>query len=525
MFSVLIADDEPLQRNSLVKIIQQLRPKWRIHEAENGQQLISLLSDKVQIVFTDIRMPEMDGIQGAAIIKSKFPEVKVVFVSAYNDFEYAQTAITYGVSDYLLKPVLQKDLEPLLCKLEGAIEKDMGQAISAKKETARAKAITVYQWLNQKLSAEYLSLLPKQLCIPLSGRISVFKFKQDGNSEAWWKDSFSEDIAAFIQAESMAHLTQPLQAYFCYPEKFEIAVISAMQVPVELLQQFFRKVSGEIYQDTMLSCRVGISSAQKDLPFGGPLAYKQAKFALQNHFYYPAASIFVFDGQQKWDSIPVPAKLAVLTKKLESGFFEQDRQYAIHQYQEILTLLLQAHLPPQKIRDELTFVLKRAIFALNHQLEAEEYQRLILFLESAVYDDTDAQTLSKNLPLLVDFAMQLLHTEKLPKTSTLLQISNCIKNMPVTQVSLTSMAAYFNYTPSYFSKIFKEEYGVSFSEYLCNYRMNVARELLSQGKYKVSEVSAQVGLTETRYFSKLFKKKYGVTPDEFRRTCKHLSGD
>ncbi len=115
-YNVLLADDEYMLRQSLKRRITELDGSFRIAaECGEGKSALEALEDgNIQVVFTDIRMPEMDGLELAKIIHEKYPDVITVILTGYADFEYAREAIRQGVFDYLLKPVSEEKLSAIL---------------------------------------------------------------------------------------------------------------------------------------------------------------------------------------------------------------------------------------------------------------------------------------------------------------------------------------------------------------------------------------------------------------------------
>jgi len=123
MYSILIVDDEPMIRKGLEKMIRQTESlDCSIRMAENGEEALARIrEERPDFVFTDIRMPRMDGLELCRRLAEEEPDVQVVVISGYGDFEYAQKCVSYGVKQYLLKPVGVQDMRDTLAKLTNAL--------------------------------------------------------------------------------------------------------------------------------------------------------------------------------------------------------------------------------------------------------------------------------------------------------------------------------------------------------------------------------------------------------------------
>jgi two-component system response regulator YesN len=119
MLRLIIADDEPLEREAIKLICRRFRPDYEIAgEADDGKEALQkALAIKPDVMFLDIKMPEMDGLTLASQIRGLIPDVRLVIISAYGEFAYAKKALSLGVSDYLLKPVETEEIISLLDEL------------------------------------------------------------------------------------------------------------------------------------------------------------------------------------------------------------------------------------------------------------------------------------------------------------------------------------------------------------------------------------------------------------------------
>lgn len=126
-FKTVVVEDEPLIRRNLVKKVEASHPHFHVvHEAMNGQEALDFIDSEItDLVITDIKMPEMNGLELAQNLYFAYPHIKMVIVSGHDEFEYAQQAIKYEVEDYLLKPVTKENLTSVLNRIELKLNADM----------------------------------------------------------------------------------------------------------------------------------------------------------------------------------------------------------------------------------------------------------------------------------------------------------------------------------------------------------------------------------------------------------------
>ena len=130
MYRILIVDDEKLERNGIKFLLKKTGTELEVFEASNGRDALELLKHQtVEILLTDIKMPYVSGLELAEKVSSQYPEMKIVMFSGYSDFSYAQTAIRYGVSDYILKPVDPLEFQKTMKKLLEEIEREKAEEV------------------------------------------------------------------------------------------------------------------------------------------------------------------------------------------------------------------------------------------------------------------------------------------------------------------------------------------------------------------------------------------------------------
>ena len=124
MISILIVDDEKLERKGIRFLLQKEEKDYQILEAVNGKDALGILQkQKVDILFSDIKMPYMDGLELSRRARELYPDLQIIIFSGYNDFSFAREALRYGVVDYVLKPVDPAEFKKTLDKVTENIDK------------------------------------------------------------------------------------------------------------------------------------------------------------------------------------------------------------------------------------------------------------------------------------------------------------------------------------------------------------------------------------------------------------------
>lgn len=137
MTNVLIVDDEKIEREGLKYLLSREEGERKVFEASNGKQALQIIrTEDIQLILTDIKMPHMDGLELSRRAKEENPALQIVIFSGYSDFSFAQEAIRYGVTEYILKPVNPEDFHKVIQKAEKEIDrrkKKESQEIKEKK--------------------------------------------------------------------------------------------------------------------------------------------------------------------------------------------------------------------------------------------------------------------------------------------------------------------------------------------------------------------------------------------------------
>ena len=171
--NILIADDEKIEREGIRYLLSLEKGERRIFEAANGKQAMQILrTENIDMILTDIKMPVMDGLELARRAKELFPEIRIVIFSGYNDFTFAQEAIRYGVTDYILKPVDPDNFHEIIEKAEKNIRD---------RQAEENREIRRQNFLQQYFLQNYLYSGKKEI-LEKAGSLSILTNGTDGTA-------------------------------------------------------------------------------------------------------------------------------------------------------------------------------------------------------------------------------------------------------------------------------------------------------------------------------------------------------
>jgi two-component system response regulator YesN len=506
--------------------------RYDVSEAKNGKEACEFAgANPVDIILTDIKMPIMDGIELIQKLKSMAVNAKVIILSGYAYFEYAQKAVSLGACDYILKPIEEEKVFLALRKAGNLIEEEK-KAESEKKSLIRQlnETLPVYfehlmnRWLKGQLNEPELAEVERIFPFKGTGTIIVTKIKvgrsgispccMEGigeiktNLKYWIKtalDPFGHTVSFFLDDPRciMASVINSQTS----PELHSEACISA-------LNGFMENMGREYGFDMIM----GIGKKSGDVFAEAEACFEQAMEALSAGFYHSGEKMF------HSSEIPQPASRQELFKSAKEDGLSESIRFG--------------DLPGVAATTEGLFgrILSGGIYRPEHV--TEYITRLALnTLESltAVLDPLDMEQLHTRAGNLADRCDSFLLLKKRTgefflDTAEAVQkkkyksgkgiLVECMQHIDLhymEDISLEEVAGIFRFHPNYFSGIFKNHTGISFSEYLCGVRMRHARSLLETSRLKVYEVAERVGYRDVKYFDRVFKKETGLSPEQYRK--------
>ncbi|GKX30730.1 hypothetical protein SH1V18_32100 [Vallitalea longa] len=501
MLKVLIADDEYFIRQRLKKIIDwdELSLEF-IGEAENGKEVINKIkNNQVDILLLDIKMPIKSGIQVAEYIMVNDIKTKIIILTGYNDFDYAQKAVKYKVEDYLVKPINKKTLNEALNTCKETILKvnEKQQKIYDYNKFQKRTNIynTILDFNNvKKLYKEYKEFnnyeyvqfigifFPGNHDIYVASFINyllrnINKFNNENISIESFKENESVSILQLIiksqDAITLNNIKSVISHFITDTNVVFISIGDIIPIGKNWTKNY-KLVWNQLYQRYFINDNMIISNKLKPNNKYKSIAIRKKLLLCLNSKNNNALKKLIND---------------IFTNISKSG----SKDYLILSLTEIF-VTLQINYPDQVNSN-------KSINSFVQELIAEDYS--LEHLKEIVFTYTDQ-------------CLEYVNHEKPSNTSMVSKIIKYIEeNYTDPSLSVSEISNYIDLTPTYIGSIFKKVTGQSILQYITELRMDHAKKLLRTDKYNITEISQMVGYSDVFYFSKKFKKIHGCSPKNF----------
>ena len=495
MTNVLIVDDEKIEREGLKYLLSREEGERNVFEASNGKQALQIIrSEDIQLVLTDIKMPHMDGLELSRRAKEENPALQIIIFSGYSDFTFAQEAIRYGVTEYILKPVNPEDFHKVIQKAEKVIEQ------RKKKESREIKGKNFLQ--------NYL----------YSGKLETLeKAKDIINLEKWngWHCGIllESDVAFFDTAEET--LEEEIQKelrrvcfYLNLNARQSLLLFQDVYCDYQLVANHLYNFMKRKYRDSFY-----LAVSRK---FEGceclPEVLEQLEQQMEEKFYHPEKHVFsneddvlklsvgeVQDSQimqmisediTRKDTDQLRKHFACLKEK-----YHDNTQYSAMYIKFVFSNVI------QELFQENQFSGERR---LEHEIERLYNCRNIMEILEVTEDNI------KEYEAFLDRSMSSSRNE-------VAAVKNYIYQHYEEDLNLEMLAEKVYLSSGYLSFIFKKETGMNLNRYIRVFRMEKAKELLCSTNMKVAQVSERVGFANVSYFCRSFREYYGSSPESYRK--------
>ncbi len=526
MKKVMLVDDEILIRESIRDCIQWEKEGFiYCGDASDGEVALPMIEQlQPDILITDIKMPFMNGLELSAIVRKKMPHIKIIILSGHDEFEYARSALRIGIEEYCLKPFSSTDIIQLLQEVSRKIDTERydNERIEKLKLHASEKTVNSKEKLLGDLCGGFISTSDAMRLAAELGLNLISHHYAVAITDIRHRDSsISSDSALVQQMESSLHgQLDSIINYLCFKmsRNEKIWIVKGDSIPqLEAALEVFQATitSYQSSSEHLYQIFIGIGSMQDRLQ-AIHTSYLEAmedkhwrrlselnRWSLQDATGGTLDQSILLDRNRFIDFLRIGSSSEVvgLVQQIAAELRSVDWQASFYGYY---------------ILNDITLQVLQAAKSMYRNIQSPEV--ILQNLQLSIRKVRSWDEVCSYLILLAEQFWQWRAEASDRYADMLFQVKDYIlRNYDKDHLSLQDAAEHVLVSPSHLSKLFSQETGQTFIDYLTHTRINKAKELLQSTNSKSYEIAFMVGYNDAPYFSNLFKRVTGMTTKQFRQ--------
>ena len=533
---VFLVEDEMVIRRGIKNSIDWEKEGYIFcGEASDGELAYPMIiKEKPDILITDIRMPFMDGLELCKLVKKELPNIKILILSGYDEFDYAKEAIRLGVTEYLLKPISSGKLLEALNGVSESIrrEKEDKDLVRKYMEEMRENTEHEKQKFFEQMIAGNLSMADaletgKKYEMNLSaGMYNLLLFRFTLGEENRKSGELLGEAEYAIEK-----LTERLEYVFEFQRGVEGWAFLLMADNEEQMSERVKELSKDLEEIMKNYSTIAYFGG-----IGQPVArlreleesFREAERALAARFTMELNRIISVEDIRMAQNVDTLDDIEITsfgeiekTRTMLEKFLNNGAEDEIDEFVDVyINELPEENLKSVLMRQYIIMGAYIVMMSFCEKIEGieGEMQAQSEELKNSMKTIQTLEEIKNYIRMLLKKIIGVRDTISGRRYSDIIEIAKdqIRKTYMSDEISLNTIAAEVGMSPSYFSSIFSKEMGKTFVEYLTEIRMDRAKELLMCSSMKTSEIGYEVGYKDPHYFSYIFKKTQNCTPKEFR---------
>ena len=525
MLKVIMADDEPHFRSYMENVLE-----WETLGLEvrgiykNGEEVLQRIPDiNPDIALLDINMPGLSGISLTERLKEMYPEITIVFVTGYSEFEYARKAVRLGVDEYLLKPFSKEELTGVLERIKLKLEHRNEEKQQKKIEQKIVKEELLKRWLHdnygrgesefiKNLRGVNIEFTSEILLVSVIEMDYIMNIRRKGEDVGLWKFAVTNITEEILHEEGIATVLF---------EDYEDRIISIVNCSkTDEIEQKVKYIYEEILSKVNMylgfTISVGMGSPEEGVK-GMRESFRNAMRALEEKFILGGNRVTVFRNIEKKDKVNYFYRLDLNDKLLHAL-----RKNEWSEIKEIIDVTKNKIFEHQLPADHAYMIISGMLsICLSYITEMDGKINDMFGEDFALYSALSGMaSLDESFAFLESVFTKVMDTYQITyskrRAEILSQVETYInENYNDTELSVEMIAAGVYLDSSYIRRIVSRQAGCTLSDLITRVRMKEAARLIRETDETIDKISEIVGYKEVGYFRKCFKRHFGVTPKQY----------
>lgn len=489
---ILLVDDEREEREGIAFLIQKFKYPLEIVQAASGKEALEVLKNQeIDILFTDVKMPVISGLELARKVRETDKTIKIIIFSAYAEFEYAKQAIEMNALRYLLKPIeideFKELMDDVLLSLEETQRLDQKELLfklfsGTKLDKISKESIEKTFFCNSNVGYRFLNV-------------------------EFLNNYFEENEDYFLEL-SKRYLGNKTEYIGLYPNESYLLLTDSEINKSKTLNEQIKKMMNAIQRHTNDECIIFISPMFYEL-FDLEKCLQKVEKIKTDIFGYENKVIEIEESDGKTEHYVSDIETA--ENQLLSVLDSKNPDYIYKKNTQLIQAIIDT---PKVSKIYVQNILYTVIKSMYDKLPGIEMDEVLISAES-LFKARDSKTILEEYENTVIKIMNSFKAND-NEADIILRIKKIVEREYMRDISLDYIAEQVHLAPAYVSYIFKQETGQSLIKYITDIKMAKARKFLEDKDMKIIQVGRACGYENQSYFNRLFKNYHGVTPKQYR---------
>lgn len=508
MKRVMLVEDEEFILQGILCIVDWASIDMEVaYTAHNGEEALEKFrQDPVDIIVTDVEMPLLDGLGLIREIRKDNTRVRCLILSGYDEFEYARTALSLDVEEYILKPINDEMLREALLKAAARLD-DMDRKQAANMEEKIGWAQFLKGALKEEEQKGFLQLLPG-----IKDASGIFPALMKIDLESVGEQEGITPI--LIEFQNREERIRPI---YLKTDVLLILLYGNADTQNQDAERIFGEIQNRIESGsgilTFLAAgnRIG---AYEELPESYQRMNHLLRYRITAGWGRCVSESSIAEKRPGGVSID----LAYLRKKI----LEKDQDGARNYLEELFMGIAESGADIDEVyQNALKVVLLLQDIKSEYKIGSSKTVRSLTEIFDHIYRAEDIAGMRTVLVLEISAVIMALHTEDSHYTPVIREILSCLQENYREDLSLKVLSYKYHMNASYLGQIFQKEVGCPFNQYLSNIKNEKAKDMILNTNMKIQDIAREVGYLDTSYFYRKFKQCYGVSPASLRGMKKY----